>query len=88
MAQYKAVLGHDIYKGYKTPKDAAAVIKAKAFVIVTDSDRLVNPEPAHTFAKLMNAKTLTLTEGNGHLGIAFGAPPVLKAEVMAFLNGK
>ena len=38
-------------------EEAAKAVKAKFFIIVSQTDLLVNPNPAIEFAKLINAPT-------------------------------
>ena len=57
-AQLKAMMSHDISKNFNgSMKEAAKAVKAKFFIIVSQTDLLVNPNPAIEFAKLINAPT-------------------------------
>lgn len=48
-------------------KDAAAVVKAKTFIITSLKDHIVSPAPAIEFAGLLNCKILKLDSDCGHL---------------------
>jgi homoserine O-acetyltransferase len=45
----------------------AKAIKAKFFIIVSQTDLLVNPNPAIEFAKLVDAKLQIFNNNCGHL---------------------
>ena len=66
--QLKAIMHHDIAKGFNgSMEDAANSINAKLFLIISETDLLVNPIETKRFAKLTNAKTLILNNNCGHL---------------------
>lgn len=67
-SQLRAMIGHDIYKRFGgSAERTAAAVRARVLVIVSASDQMVNPLPALEFAKLLRARTLTLTGDYGHL---------------------
>jgi homoserine O-acetyltransferase len=69
--QLKAIMNHDISKGFKgSMKEAANNIKAKLLLIISETDLLVNPTETKKFAELTNAKTLMLNNNCGHLAIS------------------
>ena len=67
-AQLDAMQAHDISKPFDGDmKKAAAVVKARALIVVSRQDHIVNPRPALTFAGLIGAQTLILDNDCGHL---------------------
>ena len=69
--QLKAIMNHDIAKGFNgSMEDAANSINAKLFLIISETDLLVNPIETKRFAKLTNAKTLILNNNCGHLAVS------------------
>ena len=69
--QLKAIMHHDIAKGFNgSMEDAANSINAKLFLIISETDLLVNPIETKRFAKLTNAKTLILNNNCGHLAVS------------------
>ncbi len=69
-AQTEAMISHDFTNNFGGSMDrAAAKIKADVFIIVSESDHLVNPQPALVLAKLIDAKVLLLKNNCGHLAI-------------------
>jgi homoserine O-acetyltransferase len=68
--QLKAIMNHDISKAYNgSMEEAVNNIKAKLFLIISETDLLVNPIETKKFAKLTNAKTLILNNNCGHLAV-------------------
>lgn len=69
--QLKAILDHDISKTFGgSMEETAKSIKAKFFLIISETDLLVNPIETKKFAKLTNAKTLFLNNNCGHLAVS------------------
>ena len=69
--QLKAMIKHDIsLESNGSMEEAAKVIKAELFMIISEKDLLVNPIEAKRFAKLTNAKTLILNNNCGHLAVS------------------
>ncbi len=70
LTQLKAMMKHDISRKYAgSMEEAAKNIKAKLFIIVSETDMMVNPTEALNLAKLTNAKTLILKNNCGHLAV-------------------
>jgi homoserine acetyltransferase len=66
--QLEAMLTHDVSKSFGGDMQrAAAAVKARVLVIVGLQDHMVNPQPALTFARLLQARTLELDSDCGHL---------------------
>lgn len=69
--QLKAILDHDISKTFGgSMEETAKSIKVKFFLIISETDLLVNPIETKKFAKLTNAKTLFLNNKCGHLAVS------------------
>ncbi len=69
--QLKAIVNHDISKAFGgSMEEAAKSIKAKLFLIISETDLLVNSIETKKFAKLTNAKTLLLNNNCGHLAVS------------------
>ena len=68
-SQLRAMLQQNISKNFKDSMELAAKnVKAKVFIIVSQTDHMVNPNPALNFAKLINAETYIFQNNCGHLG--------------------
>jgi homoserine O-acetyltransferase/O-succinyltransferase len=66
--QLKAIIGHDIYRSFgNSAEQSAKAVRAKTFIIWAQQDLMVNPEPAQTYAKHLQADTFVLTGDCGHL---------------------
>lgn len=65
-SQIHAMEVHDVAIDGSMRK-AAEQIKAKVFIIVSKQDHIVNPEPALSFSKLINAKVFEFDNDCGHL---------------------
>jgi len=69
-SQLLAMLSHDItYKYGGSMEKAAAAIKAQVFIIVSESDHILNPQPAKELASILNCKVMILQNNCGHLAI-------------------
>ena len=69
--QLKAIVNNDISKSFGgSMEEAAKSINAKLFLIISETDLLVNPIETKKFAKLTNAKTLILNNNCGHLAVS------------------
>lgn len=66
-------------------EQAAATVKARAFVIVARADHVVTPGPALALARLLNAPTMILDSDCGHLAPSCESRKV-NAEVANFLD--
>jgi len=66
-AGLSALCTQDVFKPFKgSEAKSAAAVKAKVFIVVASQDHCVNPAPALSFAKLLNAETMILTGDPGH----------------------
>jgi len=71
LTQLKAMMKHDISINFSGSMDEAAKnIKAELFIIVNETDILINPTQAINLANLIDAKTLVLDNNCGHLGVS------------------
>ena len=69
--QLKAIMDHDITKDFNgSMEEAAKSIKAKLFLIISQTDLLINPTETKKFADLKKAKTLLLNNNCGHLAVS------------------
>ena len=66
--QLKSVIDFDVTRGGQL-QDAAAKVKARALIVSSRHDHMVNPQPALKFAGMIGAQTLVLDGNCGH-----GAP--------------
>jgi homoserine O-acetyltransferase/O-succinyltransferase len=61
------MIDHDIAKKYGgSLQNAAKQIRAKMLIIVGEQDYMVNPSPAITMAKILDARMLMLKTDCGH----------------------
>ncbi len=68
LIQLRAMMSLDVYKPFGDSIDrAAAAVKAKAFVVASMQDHMVNPTPAIEFAGALHAEILRLQSDCGHL---------------------
>jgi homoserine O-acetyltransferase len=66
--QAQAMMGHDVSRPFGGEMSkAAAAVKARLLVVVGLQDHMVNPTPALSFGRLLNASTLELDSNCGHL---------------------
>lgn len=86
-AQIKAMVKHDITRNfdYSLEKTVEAV-KAKVFVIISETDQVLIPKPAIEFATLLNCELLRLTNNCGHLALGCDMEKV-SSEISQFLDG-
>jgi homoserine O-acetyltransferase len=71
LAQLKAMMKHDISINFNgSMEEAAKNIKAELFIIVNETDILINPTQALNLANLTDAETLILNNNCGHLGVS------------------
>jgi homoserine O-acetyltransferase len=69
-SQLRATQSHDIFAHLGGSKEKAAeAIKADVLMIVSETDHLVNPEPAIDFAKALDCELVVLENNCGHLAI-------------------
>ena len=70
LALLKAMMKHDISLEWNgSMEQAAKSIKAKLFIIVSETDMMVNPTEALKLAALTGAKKLILNNNCGHLAV-------------------
>jgi homoserine O-acetyltransferase/O-succinyltransferase len=70
-SQLRAMMGHDVYKPFNDSGErAAAAVRARVLVIISQQDHMVNPSSSLEFASLLKAETVELTNDCGHLGTA------------------
>lgn len=71
VVQLKAMMKHDISLDFNgSMAEAAKAIKAKLFIIVSETDMMVNPAEALKLADLTGAKKLILQNNCGHLAVS------------------
>ncbi len=88
LTQLEAMFEHDITRNYDSSfEETAKQIKAKLFIIVSETDLLLNPQPALDFAAVANAKTLLLKNDCGHLAVGCEME-LCRTEIQKFLNEK
>lgn len=86
LAQLKAMMKHDISINFNNSlEEAAENIKAKLFIIISETDMMVNPTETKKLAKLTNAKTLFLNNNCGHLAVSCELERC-KNEIAEFFN--
>ena len=86
LTQLRAMMKHDISKlTYGSMEDAANVIKAKMFIIVSKTDLMVNPAEAINLAELTASKLLILDNNCGHLAVGCEID-LCRQEIANFLN--
>ena len=86
LTQLKAMMTHDIAKQTNgSMEDAAKLIQAKLFIIVSKSDLMVNPTEAINLAKLTSSKLLILENNCGHLAVTCEIDRV-REEIAKFLS--
>lgn len=88
LTQIDAMFAHDITRNFNSSfTETAKHIKAKLFVIVSEKDLLLNPEPALELAAYAKAKTLVLKNDCGHLAIGCELD-LCRIEIQKFLEEK
>ncbi len=70
ICQLKAIMRHDISVHFDNSiEDAAEALKADLFIIVSETDMMVNPAEAIKFAELTKARLLILRNNCGHMAV-------------------
>ncbi len=88
LTQLEAMFNHDITRNYNSSfEETAKHIKAKLFIIVSQSDLLLNPQPALDFAAAAKAKILLLKNDCGHLAVGCEMD-LCRTEIQKFLDVK
>jgi len=86
LTQLDAMYTHDITRDYHSSfEETAKHIKAKLFIIVSETDLLLNPKPALELAPYAKAKTLLLKNDCGHLAVGCEME-LCKTEIQKFLE--
>lgn len=83
--QLKAMISHDISKGFNSKEDLKRHIKAKLFLVIAKKDHILHPSSSLEFAKIMNCRTLILDDDCGHLSVNCNLDRV-REEIKSFLN--
>lgn len=69
-SQLRAMQSHDIFAHFDgSMEKAAEAIRADVLMIVSETDHLVNPQPAIDFAKVLDCEMVVLENNCGHLAI-------------------
>lgn len=85
-SQLRAMMALDIFRPYGgSPWEAAKAVRAKALVVISRQDLMVNPGPAKAFALLAGAQTFEVTGDCGHLAFLCEETEVSSA-VASFLS--
>ena len=85
LRQLQAMLAHDVSARFGGSMErAAAMVKARALVIVSRQDHMVTPGPALEFARLVRAGLIELQGDCGHLAAECESPSVVPV-IAAFL---
>lgn len=83
--QLKALMTHDIFRAFGGSREkAASAVRAKALVIMSERDQLVNPEPSKAFSGLIHADFEELSSDCGHI-VFLCEKEKLGERVMSFL---
>jgi len=86
VVQLKAMMNHDISHNYNgSLEEVVKIIKAKLFIIVSETDMVVNPTEALRFADITGCKKLVLNNNCGHLAVSCELEKV-KTEINNFLS--
>lgn len=84
-AQLKAISTHNIYSDFNNSiEETIKHIKTKMFLIISETDLLVNPSEPKKFAELSNSKFLLLKNNCGHLAVTCDMDRV-REEIAKFL---
>jgi len=68
--QLRAMQSHDIFVHFDgSIEKAAEAIRADVLIIVSETDQIVNPQPAIDFAKVLDCELVVLKNNCGHLAI-------------------
>lgn len=80
MSQLRAMIAQNVFKPFDNDeKEAAAVVKAKVFIMASEQDHMVNPGPAIDFGRLINAEVLKLNNNWGHFAAGYDMGKVNEA---------
>jgi homoserine O-acetyltransferase/O-succinyltransferase len=83
----KAMMMHDISRNYNNSlEEAAKIVEAELFIIVSETDMMVNPTEALKLAEILNCRKIILKNDCGHLAPSCEIERV-KGEIDQFLSG-
>ena len=86
VVQLKAMMDHDISKDYnESLEETAKIIKSDVFIIVSETDMMVNPTEALRLADILKCKKMILNNNCGHLAPSCELERV-KSEINRFLS--
>lgn len=85
--QLRAMISHDISKGFSSKEELKKHIKSELFLIISKQDHILHPSSSLEFAKIMDCKTLILEDNCGHLSANCNLDKV-REEIKSFLNKK
>ena len=85
--QLRAMISHDISKGFLSKEELKNHIKAEIFLIISRQDHILHPSSSLEFARIMNCKTLILDDNCGHLSVNCNLDKV-REEIKSFLDEK
>jgi len=85
--QLKAMMMHDISKDYGSLEKLSEIIKSDLFIIVSETDMMVNPTEALKLADILKCRKLVLNNDCGHLAPSCEIERV-KEEIEEFLSEK
>ncbi|MFN4110899.1 MAG: alpha/beta fold hydrolase [Ignavibacteria bacterium] len=83
--QLRAMISHDISKGFNSKEDLKNHIKARLFLIISRQDHILHPSSSFEFAKIMDCNTLILDDDCGHLSVNCNIDKV-REEIKSFLQ--
>lgn len=85
--QLRAMISHDISKGFSSKEELKNHIKAEIFLIISRQDHILHPSSSLEFARIINCKTLILDDNCGHLSVNCNLDKV-REEIKSFLDEK
>ena len=85
--QLRAMISHDISKGFSSKEELKNHIKAEIFLIISRQDHILHPSSSLEFARIINCKTLILDDNCGHLSVNCNLDKV-REKINSFLNKK
>jgi homoserine O-acetyltransferase len=85
--QLRAMISHDISRGFSSKEELKNHIKAEIFLIISRQDHILHPSSSLEFARIMNCKTLILDDNCGHLSVNCNLDKV-REEIKSFLDKK
>ena len=85
--QLRAMITHDISRGFASKDELKNHIKADVFLIIASQDHILHPSSSYEFARITNCKTLILDDKCGHLSVNCNIDKV-REEIKSLLNKK